>query len=150
MRPTTQTKAPIDVQMEKEVFLEVWLEFVDAHQPSTFVQVWTIPEGFEKLIRKPQIKKVSKLKEFFKSYLALIHDKDAIVGLATLIEETPDDMQHEKRVNHIGKRLKLGREQWMTAQIGDYDMEYIILDLGFDVNILTRKTWESMNNQQLD
>ena len=38
----------------------------------------------------------------------------------------------------------------MTAQIGDYDMDYIILDLGSNVNILTRKTWEIMNKSQLD
>ena len=29
-------------------------------------------------------------------------------------------------------------------------MDYIILDLGSDVNILTRQTWESMNNPRLD
>ena len=38
----------------------------------------------------------------------------------------------------------------MTAQIGDYDMDYIILDLGLDVNILTRQTCESMNEPRLD
>ena len=38
----------------------------------------------------------------------------------------------------------------MIVQIGDYDMDYIILDIGFDVNILTRKTWESMNKPHLD
>ena len=37
----------------------------------------------------------------------------------------------------------------MTTQIGDYDMDYIILDLGSDVNILTRQTWESMGKPQL-
>ena len=29
-------------------------------------------------------------------------------------------------------------------------MDYIILDLGSDVNILTRQTWESMNKPRLD
>ena len=29
-------------------------------------------------------------------------------------------------------------------------MDYIILDMGSNVNILTRKTWESMNNPWLD
>ena len=29
-------------------------------------------------------------------------------------------------------------------------MDYIILDLGLDVNILTRQTWERMNNPRLD
>ena len=38
----------------------------------------------------------------------------------------------------------------MTAHIGDYDMDYIILYLGLDVNILTRKTWERMNKSRLD
>ena len=38
----------------------------------------------------------------------------------------------------------------MNAQIGDYDMVYIILDLGSNVNILTCKTWESMGKPRLD
>ena len=48
------------------------------------------------------------------------------------------------------KRLKTSRELRMTAQIGDYDMDYIILDLGSDVNILTRQTWESMGKLRLE
>ena len=55
------------------------------------------------------MKKVSsKLKYFFKICLALIHDKDAIAELATLVEETPEVLQPKKRVNHIEKRLKTG------------------------------------------
>ena len=38
----------------------------------------------------------------------------------------------------------------MNVQIGDYDMDYIILDMGSDVNILTRQTWESVGNPRLD
>ena len=38
----------------------------------------------------------------------------------------------------------------MTAQIGDYDMDYIILDLGSDVNILTCQTWEIMGKPPLE
>ena len=56
----------------------------------------------------------------------------------TLIEETTEYLQPEKRFNHVGKRLKTGRELRMNAHIGYYYMDYIILDLGFDVNILTR------------
>ena len=37
----------------------------------------------------------------------------------------------------------------MTSQIGDYDMDLIILDLGSDVNILTRQTRESMGKSRL-
>ena len=38
------------------------------------------------------MKNVSKLKEFFKMCLTLINDKDVVVELTTLIEETPDDL----------------------------------------------------------
>ena len=38
------------------------------------------------------------------------------------------------------KRLMIGYELRMITQIGDYDMDYIILELGSDVNILTRQT----------
>ena len=53
------------------------------------------------------MKKVSKLKEFFKSCLALIQDRDVVAELTTLIKETPEDPQHEKKINHVRKRLKL-------------------------------------------
>ena len=57
--------------------------------------------------------------------------------MTTLIEESHVDMWQERRVNHIGEILKTSHELRMTSQIGDYDMDYIILDLGSDVNILT-------------
>ena len=38
----------------------------------------------------------------------------------------------------------------MTAKTRDYDMDHIILELGLDVNILIRQTWESMNKPRLD
>ena len=56
------------------------------------------------------MKNVSKSKEFLKICLALIHDKDVVTKLETLIEETPEDLRPEKRVNHIGKKLKTRRE----------------------------------------
>ena len=54
------------------------------------------------------MKKVSKLKEFFKICLSLINDKDVFAQMETLTKETLDDLQPEKSVNHIGKRLKTG------------------------------------------
>ena len=52
-------------------------------------------------------------------------------------------MRPKRRVNQIGKIVKIGRELRMTASIDDYDMDYIIMELGFDVNILTSKKWEN-------
>ena len=95
--------------------MDVRLDFVDANQPSTSRQIKNMTERFEPLITNKPMKKVSNLKEFFKSCLALINDKDVVTELTALIEETTDDLQPEKRFNHIGKRLKTGRELQMTA-----------------------------------
>ena len=88
MRPATQKKAPLDFQQENEVFLEARQDFIDTNQPSTSGQVIVMPKRFEQLIRKPPMKKVSKIKDLFKRFLALIHDKDADAEFPALIEET--------------------------------------------------------------
>ena len=125
-------------------------KFIDKNQASTNFptlrrgQVRDIPERLEQLFQKQPIGKVSKLKEFFKSFLSLIHDKYVVVELTTLVEETQDEMRPDIRVCHVGKILKTGRGLRMTVQIGDYDMDYIILDLGSYVIILTTQAWESM------
>ena len=37
----------------------------------------------------------------------------------------------------------------MNIQIGDYEVESVILDLGSDVNIMTKQTWQLMGNPTL-
>ena len=37
----------------------------------------------------------------------------------------------------------------LNAQIGNYDMDEIILDLGSEVNVLTKQTWELMGKPKL-
>ena len=125
--------------------MEARKDFVDTNQPSTSVQVIVMLEIFEQLIKRPPTKKVSKLKDFFKSCLALIYDKDVVIELTALIEDNTEHLRPEKRVNQIRSKRKIDRELRMTTQIGDYDMDYIILELDSDVNILTIQTWESMN-----
>ena len=67
-----------------------------------------------------------------------------------MIEEIPVELWPGKKFNQVRKKFKTGLKLRMTTQIGDYDMDYIILDLGSDVNILTWQTWESMGNPCLD
>ena len=84
------------------------------------------------------MKKVSILNHFFKSCLALVKDEDALEELSTLIKEPHTSIQPKKNVNCLYKRTKTSRELRMNAQIGDYDMDFIILNFGADVNILIR------------
>jgi hypothetical protein len=37
----------------------------------------------------------------------------------------------------------------LSAHIGDYDMDHVILDMGYNVNVFTKKTWEMMGKLKL-
>ena len=38
----------------------------------------------------------------------------------------------------------------LTAQIGDYEMDQVILDLGSDANVLPKQTWKWMGEPKLE
>jgi len=38
---------------------------------------------------------------------------------------------------------------WLTAQIGDYEMNQVVLDLGSDANVQPRQTWKCMGRPML-
>ena len=80
----------------------------------------------------------------------LIQDKDELAELEALIETLLEKDPPTKKVNSVKTNFKTGCELRMSAQIGDYDMDYIILDLGSDVNILMHQTWEIMGKPPLE
>jgi hypothetical protein len=45
-------------------------------------------------------------------------------------------------VNEVHKKRRTSREFRLNANIGDLNMRDIILDLGSEVNVLPKKTWE--------
>ena len=56
-----------------------------------------------------------------------------------------------KDVNTLYKyKKRTNREMQLTAQIGDYEMEKVILDLGSDGNVLPKKTWQCMGEPNLE
>lgn len=53
-------------------------------------------------------------------------------------------------VRKIGKHaMRTGREMRLTAQIGEYEMYQVIMDLGSDANVLPNQTWECMGRPAL-
>jgi hypothetical protein len=50
----------------------------------------------------------------------------------------------KRYVRHVSKRKPMGREFKMIAKIGNYDMDDVMLEMGSDVNILPKKSWELM------
>jgi hypothetical protein len=54
-----------------------------------------------------------------------------------------------KKINHLHTRRRTRREFRMNANIGDFNMGNIILDLGSEVNVLPKNTWKCMGDPTL-
>jgi argininosuccinate synthase len=52
-------------------------------------------------------------------------------------------------VNQVLRRKRINEEFRFSAQIGEYDVDNVILDLGSDANVLPKKMWELMGKPTL-
>jgi hypothetical protein len=52
-------------------------------------------------------------------------------------------------VHQIGKRRRKNKELRLNAQIGVYEIDYVVLDLGSEVNVMTKQTWALMGKPKL-
>jgi hypothetical protein len=52
-------------------------------------------------------------------------------------------------VNKVSRKRRRSKELHLSAQIGYYDMDYVVLDLGSKVNVMTKQTWALMGKPKL-
>ena len=52
-------------------------------------------------------------------------------------------------MNQISRKIRTSKELHISAQIGDYDVDYVVLDLGSEVNVMTKKAWALMGKPRL-
>jgi len=90
----------------------------------------------------------SMLTTFLETSMELLCDSKAMKWLQELInkcaskENAPEGL---RMVRKIGKhKARIGHEMRLTAQIGEYEMDQVIMDLGSDANVFPKKTWERM------
>lgn len=83
------------------------------------------------------------MKSFFQSYLKLLRDERAMLEMQNLIEKCDHPISMvvvNREVHHIKKYVQTRREMRLSEQIGDYDMDKVIWDLGSEVNVLMKQT----------
>jgi len=85
--------------------------------------------------------------------MKLFHDSKVVKGLQELINKCAGkegDLKGHRAVRKIGKhKARTRREMRLTVQIGEYEMDQVILDLGSDVNFFPKQTWEKMGRPAL-
>jgi hypothetical protein len=52
-------------------------------------------------------------------------------------------------IHHVSRRKHMRREFKMIVELGKYQVEGIMLDLGFYVNIFTKKLWDLMGKPKM-
>ena len=69
--------------------------------------------------------------------MKLLCDRRAVKGLQELINRCVGNASGESCVvQNIGKhKARTGCEMRLTAQIGEYEMDQVILDIGSDTNV---------------
>jgi len=93
------------------------------------------------------------LTTFLETCMKLLHDSKVVKRLQELInrcakKENAPDGPHI--VRKMGKhKARTGREMRLIAQIGEYEMDQVILDLGSNVNVFPKQTWEQMGRLAL-
>ena len=134
-----------DIEREKETFMEARRDFA---APSTSVA----PTQQHQQQSQPQeasMGKAGTLSSFLQSCMKLLRNQNALEELQKVIAscEPQKSTGRDKTLNRV---RRTGREMRLNAQIGEYDMIDVILDLGLEVNVLTKQTWEQMGKPVLE
>ena len=73
----------------------------------------------------------------------MLNDPSSVKILQNILEKCRDETKHKqelKTVNHLHTRRRTSREFRLNANIRDFNMGDIILDLGSEVNVLPKAT----------
>jgi hypothetical protein len=52
-------------------------------------------------------------------------------------------------VHQVSKKRRTNKEIHLNAQIEEYDIEYVVLDLDSEVNVMMKQTWALMGKPKL-
>ena len=128
-------KVSFDIAIDKDTFFDAKNEI--GRNPGKFPIV-DIPFAFDPSIEVGPSRQHGTLQTFFESCLLLARESSTCFELDTLFHHTTKTVK-DSAMNSLQKR-KTGKEMRMNIQIGYYEVDLIILDLGSDVNILTKQT----------
>jgi hypothetical protein len=94
-------------------------------------------------------KEVIKLMQFLYTCIKLIQDESIVQEIENLIRQYElgkIDPLINREVHQVSKRRRKNNELHLNAQIKYYNIDYVVLDLGSEVNVMAKQTWALMGN----
>jgi hypothetical protein len=92
-----------------------------------------------------KLEQVSNIKIFFQSRVKLLNVPSSIKVLQNILEICNTKVEgklEKKTINYLHTRRRTSREFRLNANIGDFNIGDIILDLGSEVNVFPKNTWK--------
>jgi hypothetical protein len=111
-----------------------------------------MPLAFDQSASSREGKEVSRLMEFLCTCISLIKDESILQEIQNLIgryELGKVDPLLNKTIHQLSKKRRTNKELHLNAQIGEYNIDYVVLDIGSKVNVMTKQTWELMGKPKL-
>jgi hypothetical protein len=102
-----------------------------------------MPLAFDQSSFPKEGKVVSKLMEFLYTCIKLVQDESVVQELQNLIKQYElgnIDPLLNREVHQIGKKRRKNEELHLNSQIGEYDIDYVVLDLGLEINVMMKQT----------
>jgi hypothetical protein len=96
-----------------------------------------MPHAFYQSALPGKGKEVIKLMEFLYTCIKLIQDENIVQELQNLIRQYDlgkIDPLLNREVHQIGQNIRKNKELHLNAQIGEYEIDYVVLNLGSEVN----------------
>jgi hypothetical protein len=90
--------------------------------------------------------------EFLYTCINFIKDERDVQELQHLIRQYElgkVDPLLNRAVHQVSRKRRKNKELHLNAQIGYYYIDYVVLDLGSKVNIMTKQTWALMGKPKL-
>jgi hypothetical protein len=128
------------------------IESTSTAQHTEDVPTYEIPSSLDHTNEAQHLGQVSTIKDFLQSCVKLLNDQSSVEVLHNMLERCNTNVEgnlEKKTVNHLHTRRRTSREFKMNSNIGDFNMGDIILDLGFEVNVLPKKTCKCMGEPTL-
>jgi hypothetical protein len=137
VKRATKKMQEFDPRKEKQTFEEERREFggdqVSSSKAQPKVRECGMPLAFDQSTLPREGKEVRKLVSFLYTFIELIKDEIAIQELHHLIRKYGPwkvDPLLNKAVHQVSKKRRTNKELHLNAHIGDYDIDYVVLDLG--------------------
>jgi hypothetical protein len=153
---STEKTQTFDATKERQIFEEARKEFKGDQGSSSKthpeVREYGMPLAFDHSTSPKEGQEVRNLMEYLYTGIKLIQDEIFVQELQNLMRQYEIGRIYpllNKVVHQLSKKRRTNKELHLNAQIGEYDINYVVLDLGSEVNVMMKKTWALMGKPKL-